>query len=125
MGRRAERPIVLVKWYDVLKWLLERIDNFPKSQRFIFGQRLADHGIEVLELLVEAAYSSRKVLLTNTGRVRHDADDAMVSPHRLSSHLAASGRRHDTAAACSCQRPMLAPPSEPPAVPPLRWGGKR
>jgi len=63
MGRRAERPIVLVKWYDVLKWLLERIDNFPKSQRFIFGQRLADHGIEVLELLVEAAYSSRKVEL--------------------------------------------------------------
>ena len=63
MGRRAERPIVLVKWYDVLKWLLERIDSFPKSQRFIFGQRLADHGIEVLELLVEAAYSSRKVEL--------------------------------------------------------------
>jgi len=42
---------VLVKWYDVLKWLLERIDNFPKSQRFIFGQRLADHAVEVLELL--------------------------------------------------------------------------
>ena len=52
MGRRAQRPIVLVKWYDVVKWLLERIDNFPKSQSFIFGQRLADHRIEVLELLV-------------------------------------------------------------------------
>ena len=37
---------MLVKWYDVLKWLLERIDNFPKSQRFIFGQRLADHAVE-------------------------------------------------------------------------------
>ena len=40
--RGNEPPILLVKWYDVTKWLLERIDSFPKSQRFIFGQRIAD-----------------------------------------------------------------------------------
>ncbi len=28
-----EAPIVLVKWYDYAKWLLERVENFPKSQR--------------------------------------------------------------------------------------------
>lgn len=59
-GRGAESPIVLVKWYDTTRWLQERIESFPKSQRFIFGQRLADHSIAVLELLVEAAYSSEK-----------------------------------------------------------------
>jgi hypothetical protein len=48
-----------VKWYDTTRWLLERIDSFPKSRRFIFGQRLADHAIAVLELLVEATYSRR------------------------------------------------------------------
>ena len=36
------------------------MDAFPKNQRFIFGQRLADRSIRVLEILVEAAYSSRK-----------------------------------------------------------------
>jgi len=44
--RKAERghepPILLVKWYDVTKWLLERVDSFPKNQRFIFGQRIAE-----------------------------------------------------------------------------------
>ena len=60
---RAEKstaPVVLIKWYDWVKWILERVDSFPKNQRFIFGQRLADRSIGVLEMLVEAAYSSRK-----------------------------------------------------------------
>ena len=64
-----EPPILLVKWYDVTKWLLDRVDSFPKNQRFIFGQRLADRAMNVLELLVEAAYSSRKAdLLARANR---------------------------------------------------------
>ena len=43
-NRRNEPPIILVKWYDVGKWLLERVESFPKNQRFVFGQRLADRG---------------------------------------------------------------------------------
>jgi hypothetical protein len=53
----------LVKWYDWLGWLLDRVDSFPKNQRFIFGQRLADRAIGVLELLVEAAYTGEKASL--------------------------------------------------------------
>ena len=43
VARKTEPPVVLVKWYDMTKWLLERVDSFPKNQRFIFGQRVADH----------------------------------------------------------------------------------
>jgi len=50
----------LVKWYDFTKWLLAHIDNFPKNQRFVFGTRLADHSLDVMELLVEASYTRRK-----------------------------------------------------------------
>ena len=60
MRRSSDPPIVLVKWYDPTKWILERVDSFPKNQRFIFGQRLADRALTVLELLVEAAYSKNK-----------------------------------------------------------------
>lgn len=66
MARKTDTPVVLIKWYDFTKWLLERIDNFPKNQRFIFGGRLADHALDILELLVEAAYSSRKADLLAT-----------------------------------------------------------
>ena len=36
----AESPVVLVKWYDLVKWFLERVDSFPKNQRFVLGQRM-------------------------------------------------------------------------------------
>jgi hypothetical protein len=52
---RQEPPILLVKWYDVTKWMLERVESFPKNQRFVFGQRLADRVLGILELLVEAS----------------------------------------------------------------------
>ena len=66
---RNEPPVLLVKWYDVTKWLLGRVDSFPKNQRFIFGQRIADRTLNVLEVLVEAAYSHRKAdLLARANR---------------------------------------------------------
>ncbi|TWT42858.1 hypothetical protein [Botrimarina hoheduenensis] len=41
----------------------EKVDSFPKSQRFVFGTRLADHAIGVLDILVEASYSTTKAAL--------------------------------------------------------------
>jgi hypothetical protein len=57
MARPSEPPVLLVKWYDLSKWLLARVESFPKSQRFVFGQRLADRTLGVMETLVEAAYT--------------------------------------------------------------------
>ena len=39
MARCSDPPVVLVKWYDFTKWVLGHVDNFPKNQRFVFGQR--------------------------------------------------------------------------------------
>ena len=52
-----ELPKALVQWYDYTKWVLDRVDGFPKNQRFILGTRLADATIDVLELLTQAAYA--------------------------------------------------------------------
>ena len=57
MARASDPPVLLVKWYDFAKWLLERVESFPKSQRFVFGQRLADRSLAILETLVDAAWS--------------------------------------------------------------------
>lgn len=74
MRRDASRsgrqpPILLAKWYDAVKWLLERVEAFPKNQRFVFGQRIADRALDILEALVEASYSPRKAdLLARANR---------------------------------------------------------
>ena len=56
----SKLPVVLVKWYDYTNWLLDRIDAFPKNQRFIFGQRMADLVLGIMEKLIEATYSREK-----------------------------------------------------------------
>lgn len=48
----TDLPIVATKWYSYAKWVLERVENFPKSQRFILGQRLANEGIEMTRWVV-------------------------------------------------------------------------
>ena len=75
MARTSDPPVVLIKWYDFTQWLLTRIDQFPKNQRFIFGQRLADHALDVMELLVEAAYRSRKAELLSAANRNNDNPD--------------------------------------------------
>jgi hypothetical protein len=61
----ADLPVVLVKWYEYLKWLMERIDQFPKNQRFLLGQRMTDAALDILELLVDASYSRQKTRQLN------------------------------------------------------------
>lgn len=36
------------------------MESFPKSQRFILGQRLSNHVMDVLETLVKASYARDK-----------------------------------------------------------------
>ena len=31
MARASDPPVLLVKWVDFAKWLLERVESFPKS----------------------------------------------------------------------------------------------
>ncbi len=66
MARKTDPPVVLIKWYDFTKWLLDRVDSFPKNQRFIFGQRLADDALGIMELLVQATYNPHKADLLAT-----------------------------------------------------------
>lgn len=38
--------MVLVKWYDTAKWALERVESFPKNQKYVLGQRLSNQVME-------------------------------------------------------------------------------
>jgi len=40
-----------VKWYEDTRWVLDRVDGFPKNQRFVLGTGLADAVDKVMELL--------------------------------------------------------------------------
>lgn len=65
----AETAVVVQRCYDFLLWLLPKVEKFPRSFRFSVGDRLVFVGLDLLQALVEAAYSTDKVdLLQSAGR---------------------------------------------------------
>ena len=61
-------PPVISKVYDLIIWLLKQVVKFPRSHRFVLGDRIQNLVLDILELLIEAAYTRNKTaLLKRTG----------------------------------------------------------
>lgn len=54
-----ELPI-FIAWLDLLKWLLNTTEKFPKKTRFTFSDRINNLALDVVEDLVEARYTKNK-----------------------------------------------------------------
>ena len=103
-----DQPVVLVKWYDYTRWVLDRVDQFPKNQRFVLGTRLADAVMEVLELLSEAAYAAgrRKAELLGRANRRIEATRWLV---RLTEDRNLVSKRQFAFSARSLEQPPFSP----------------
>jgi hypothetical protein len=51
-----EPALVVTRAYDLNLWLFERATHLPRSYRVILGDRLMQSGLDLLLLLVRAAY---------------------------------------------------------------------
>ena len=54
-----EPPILLVKWHDLTGWVLDRVEAFPKNQRFIFA-RIASTRPETIAARVGKPVTTRR-----------------------------------------------------------------
>lgn len=65
----AELPIVVQKAYEFSVWMIQKVENFPRSYRFSVGDRLVEGVLDVLLKLVDAASpaTSRRSSRTSTG----------------------------------------------------------
>ena len=54
-------PPVVTKARDLMTWLLERISGFPRTHRFVLGDRIGKLALDILERLLEAAYTRQKL----------------------------------------------------------------
>lgn len=53
-------PIVVGRTYDLVLWIVQKVEKFPKTYRFSVGHRLIDTSLDLLLLLVEATYRTDK-----------------------------------------------------------------
>ena len=58
-------PVAVGKTYDFVLWLLPKVEKFSRAYRFTIGERLSAHGLDLLVLVVEAAYATSKEELLN------------------------------------------------------------
>jgi len=64
----GEAPVV-ARMYDLLRWLIGRVDSLPRSRRFTLGDRIETTATDILLTLVEAQYTrERRALLARANR---------------------------------------------------------
>lgn len=51
--------LLLQKWEDTAGWLIEHTAKWPKSARFSLVQKVDNHALDILEMLVVARYEPR------------------------------------------------------------------
>lgn len=59
--RRAD-VAVIQRLYDLMLWYFQRVEKFPRSQRFVVGDRIESLLLDVLDSLIEARYAARPAL---------------------------------------------------------------
>jgi four helix bundle protein len=50
----AETSPLFARTFDLLTWLLQRTQSFPRSQRFVVTQRLQNAALDFQELIIDA-----------------------------------------------------------------------
>lgn len=66
----TETPQIITRIYDLLLYLIPQISKFPRSQRYLLGDRLETIALDVLEIILEAAYSRDKTPLLSKANVK-------------------------------------------------------
>jgi hypothetical protein len=58
VGRREhEELVVITKTYDLILWSCHHTGRFPRSQRFVLGERIERNLYDLLETLIRAKYT--------------------------------------------------------------------
>ena len=58
-GARGVGP-ALESHYRFLLWLVPAVDRFPRSRKFLLGDRIQTTALDVLDALIEATYTRRR-----------------------------------------------------------------
>jgi hypothetical protein len=60
----------ITKLYDFILWIVPKIEKFPRKQKFLISDRIETLMLEILDLLIEAAYSKSKNVALRSANLR-------------------------------------------------------
>lgn len=59
-GRARETGPALEAHYQFILWLVPTVERFPRTQKFMLGDRIQSAAVDVLESLIEATWTKRR-----------------------------------------------------------------
>ena len=54
-------PEIISRYYEFLKWFMNKVSTYPRNQRYVFGKSMEDKSLSVLDKLIRAYYQKDKV----------------------------------------------------------------
>lgn len=51
---------LFVKWYDLMNYLIDRVEKFPRNVRFTVSDRIFNLVLDISDLIVEAIYTKER-----------------------------------------------------------------
>lgn len=60
----------ITKLYDFLFWIIPKLEKFPRSQKFLIADRIETMLLDILDLLIQAAYSRKKSVPLQSANLR-------------------------------------------------------
>jgi four helix bundle protein len=70
MERSVKDINALTRTYDLLLWIIPVIEKFPKSQRFLLGDRIESMLLDVMEHIIQAVYTKNKIVLLRDANLK-------------------------------------------------------
>ncbi len=70
MPKELKEVNALTRTYDLLLWIIPQLEKFPKGQRYLLGDRIETQMLDLMDLIIEAAYTKSKTLLLREANLK-------------------------------------------------------
>ena len=70
MNNQLKDISALTKTYDLLLWIIPQLEKFPKGQKYLLGDRIETLVLDILDLLIQAAYTKDKTHLLRNANLK-------------------------------------------------------
>jgi hypothetical protein len=60
----------LTRTYDLLLWIIPQLEKLPKGQKYLLGDRIETALLDIMNLLLQAAYSKDKTMFLKEANLR-------------------------------------------------------
>ena len=84
MAREGQELVVITKAYDLVLWSCYHTSRFPRSHRFVLGERIERNLYDLLETLLQARYTRERQALLGQANL---TQEVLRFPMRLARDL--------------------------------------